>query len=77
MMSLVTSVAGAVPSGEPIIGLLPASPETVGLVVDAWFYTDLAPHPESTRTEIAAIAEIFLILKFMSEIYLIRAYFFL
>jgi hypothetical protein len=49
MMSLVTSVAGAVPSGEPIIGLLPASPETVGLVVDAWFDTDLAPHPVSVE----------------------------
>jgi len=70
-------VAGAVPCGAPITGLLPASPETVGLVAVASFDTDLAPHPESTRTEIAAIAENFLILKFMSEIYLIRAYFFL
>jgi hypothetical protein len=96
----VTSVAGAVPCGAPITGLLPAAPETfglaaggvglvvpttfgtlgsgvVGLVAVASFDTDLAPHPVSTRTEIAAIAEIFLILKFMSEIYLIRAYFFL
>jgi hypothetical protein len=32
MMSLVTSVVGAAPSGAPITGLLPAAPETVGLI---------------------------------------------
>jgi hypothetical protein len=49
MMSLVTSVAGAVPCGAPITGLLPASPETVGLVAVASFDTDLAPHPVSVE----------------------------
>jgi hypothetical protein len=49
MMSLVTSVVGAAPCGAPITGLLPAAPETVGLVAVASFDTDLAPHPVSVE----------------------------
>jgi hypothetical protein len=49
MMSFVTSVVGAAPSGAPITGLLPAAPETDGLVVVASFDTDLAPHPVSVE----------------------------
>jgi hypothetical protein len=49
-MSLVTSAVGAAPSGAPITGLLPAAPETVGLVAVASFDTDLAPHPVSVES---------------------------
>jgi hypothetical protein len=50
MMSLVTRVVGAAPTGAPITGLLPAAPETGGLVAVASFDTDLAPHPVSVES---------------------------
>jgi hypothetical protein len=50
MMSFVTNFAGAAPCGAPITGLLPASPETVGLVAVDSFDTDLAPHPVSVES---------------------------